>query len=112
MIKKAYTLKQNKDLEAGLDIIEELINNYPKNNIILNYKAYWLSYLGEKEKTFTILRELTENEPEKGIYHDTFGEILITFKEYEKAIEELRFLKLVSEDLKNFKKMINLQKFD
>ncbi|MFX1599192.1 MAG: hypothetical protein ACFFB6_01195 [Promethearchaeota archaeon] len=90
MMKKAYTLKQSKDLEAGLDIIEELIKKYPKDNVLHNYKAYWLSYLGEKEKAFNLLRELTENEPEKGIYHDTFGEILITFKEYEKAIGEFQ----------------------
>jgi len=90
LMKKAYTLKKNQDLEAGLDIIEELIEKYPEDNILHNYKAYWLSYLGDKEKTFNILRELTENDPEKGIYHDTFGEILITFKEYEKAISEFQ----------------------
>jgi tetratricopeptide (TPR) repeat protein len=90
LMKKAYTLKKNKDLEAGLDIIEALIENYPKDNILHNYKAYWLSYLGEKEGAIKILRQLTENEPEKGIYHDTFGEILITFKEYEKAIKEFQ----------------------
>ena len=37
-----------------------------------------------------ILRRLTESEPDKGIYHDTYGEILITFKEYEKAIKEFQ----------------------
>ncbi|MGD8566170.1 MAG: hypothetical protein PVF96_07470 [Candidatus Bathyarchaeota archaeon] len=42
----------------------------------------------------------------------TIHKIREEFIKYEKAIEELRFLKLVSEDLKNFKKMINLQKFD
>ncbi|MFX1489255.1 MAG: tetratricopeptide repeat protein, partial [Promethearchaeota archaeon] len=90
MMKKAYTLKKDKDLEAGLDIIDELIKKYPNENTLHNYKAYWLSYLGRKEDSFNILRELTENEPEKGLYHDTFGEILITFKEYEKAIEEFQ----------------------
>ncbi|MFX1476897.1 MAG: tetratricopeptide repeat protein [Promethearchaeota archaeon] len=46
--------------------------------------------MGEKEESFKILKELIEIEPQKGIYHDTFGEILITFKEYEKAIEEFQ----------------------
>ncbi len=90
MMKKAFTLKKNKDLEAGLDIIEGLIEKYPKINILHNYKAYWLSYLGEKVETFKILGDLTEDEPENGIYHDTFGEILISFKKYEKAIEEFQ----------------------
>jgi len=90
MIKKAYTLKKDKNLEEGLEIIEELLEKYPKENTLHNYRAYWLSYLGKKQEALKILRNLIENEPEKGIYHDTYGEILITFKEYEKAIEEFQ----------------------
>ena len=37
-----------------------------------------------------ILRRLTKNKPEEGIFHDTYGEILMTFKEYEKALEEFQ----------------------
>jgi len=90
MIKKAYTLKKDKNLEEGLEIIEELLEKYPKNNTLYNYKAYWLSYLGKNQEALIILRGLIEKEPEKGIYHDTLGEILITLKEYEKAIEEFQ----------------------
>ncbi|MFX1241389.1 MAG: hypothetical protein ACFFA7_09095 [Promethearchaeota archaeon] len=90
LIKKAYLLKKDKNLEAGLKIIEDLLEKYPKDNSLNNYKAYWLSYLGKKQEALKILRELIKSEPEKGIYHDTYGEILITFKEYEKAIEEFQ----------------------
>ncbi|MFX1549177.1 MAG: hypothetical protein ACFFB9_02375 [Promethearchaeota archaeon] len=90
MIKKAYTLKKDKKLEAGLEIVEELLEKYPKDNSLHNYKAYWLSYLGKRQEAVKILRGLTEREPQKGLYHDTFGEILITFKEYEKAIKEFQ----------------------
>jgi len=89
-IKKAYTLKKDKNLEEGLEIIEELLEKYPKNNTLYNYKAYWLSYLGKNQEALNILRGLIEKEPEKGIYHDTVGEILITIKEYEKAIKEFQ----------------------
>ena len=88
MIKKALTLKKDKNVERGLEIIEELIEKYPKDNSVRNYKAYWLSYLDKKQEALEILRELVKKEPEKGIYHDTYGEILIHFKEYEKAIKE------------------------
>jgi len=88
MIKKALTLKKDKNVERGLEIIEELIKKYPKDNSLRNYKAYWLSYLDKKQEALEILRELVKKEPEKGIYHDTYGEILIQFKEYEKAIKE------------------------
>ncbi len=90
MIKKAYTLKKDKNLESGLEIIEDLLEKYPKNNTLYNYKAYWLSYLGKNKEALNIIRSLIEKEPEKGIYHDTLGEILITLKEYEKAIEEFQ----------------------
>ena len=90
MIKKAYTLKKEKNFEEGLEIIEELLKKYPKDNTLHNYKAYWLSYLGKKQEALKVLQKLIENEPEKGIYHDTTGEILLTFKEYEKAIEEFQ----------------------
>jgi len=90
MIKKAYTLKKDKNLEEGLKIIEELLEKYPKNNTLYNYKAYWLSHLGKNQEALNILLDLIEEEPEKGIYRDTLGEILITLKEYEKAIEEFQ----------------------
>ena len=88
MIKKALTLKKDKNVERGLEIIEELIEKYPKDNSLRNYKAYWLSYQDKKQEALEILRELVKKEPEKGIYHDTYGEILINFKEYKKAIKE------------------------
>ncbi|MFX1498927.1 MAG: hypothetical protein ACFFBH_15485 [Promethearchaeota archaeon] len=89
-IKKAYTLKKEKNLEGGLEIIEKLLVKYPEDNSLHNYKAYWLSYLGRKQESLKILRKLIKSEPEKGIYHDTYGEILISFKEYEKAIKEFQ----------------------
>ncbi|MFX1326087.1 MAG: tetratricopeptide repeat protein [Promethearchaeota archaeon] len=46
--------------------------------------------MGKNQEALNILRSLIEEEPEKGIYHDTVGEIFITLKEYEKAIEELQ----------------------
>ncbi|MFW9930440.1 MAG: tetratricopeptide repeat protein, partial [Candidatus Thorarchaeota archaeon] len=90
MIKKAYTLKRDKKLQEGLDIIDNLIKKYPENDLLFNYKAYWLSYLGKKEETLEILQRLTKNKPKKGIYHDTYGEILMAFKDYEQALEEFQ----------------------
>ncbi|MFW9819706.1 MAG: tetratricopeptide repeat protein, partial [Candidatus Thorarchaeota archaeon] len=90
MIKKAYTIKKDKNLEEGIKIIEELLEKYPKNNILHNYKAYWLSLLGKNQEALNILYGLIKEEPEKAIHHDTVGEILITLKKYEKAIEEFQ----------------------
>lgn len=89
-IKKAYVLKEMKDIEAGLDIINELIEKYPEDNNLMLNKVYWLQYLDEKEKVFATIEKLIKNNPELGIYHDTYGEILMNFEEYEKAKTEFQ----------------------
>ena len=95
-IKKAYILKEKKNLEGGLEIINELIEKYPNdNNLILN-KIYWLQYLDKKEKVLDTVASIIEREPENGIFHDTYGEILMNFEEYEQAKDE--FLKAIELD--------------
>jgi len=95
-IKKAYILKEKKNLERGLEIINELIEKYPEdNNLILN-KIYWLQYLDKKEKALDTVASLIEREPENGIFHDTYGEILMNFEEYDQAKDE--FLKAIELD--------------
>ncbi|MFW9865127.1 MAG: hypothetical protein ACFFEN_03440 [Candidatus Thorarchaeota archaeon] len=98
-IKKAYILREKKDLESGLALIDELIEKYPDdNNLILN-KAYWLQYLEEEEKVREIMQKLIDKVPNKGIYHDTFGEILMNFEDYENAAAEFeKAVKLDSEE--------------
>jgi DNA-binding HxlR family transcriptional regulator len=82
---KAMVLKRNKDLQAGLEIINDLIENYPNDHNLLCYKAYWLQYLDKKEESITLIKSLLEIEPEKVVYLDTYGEILMYFEEYEQA---------------------------
>jgi tetratricopeptide (TPR) repeat protein len=87
------------NIEAGLEIIDNLIKKYPKDSDLLNYKAYWLQYLDEKEESFEIMRDLIDKFPENGTYHDTYGEILMYFEEYEQAVDHfLEALDLSSED--------------
>jgi len=95
-IKKAYILREKKNLEGGLEIINELIEKYPDDNNLLLNKIYWLQYLDKKEKVLDTLASIIEREPENGIFHDTFGEILMNFEEYGQAIDE--FLKAIELD--------------
>jgi tetratricopeptide (TPR) repeat protein len=95
-IKKAYILKEKKNLEGGLEIINELIEKYQDDNSLILHKIYWLQYLDKKEKVLDTLESIIEREPENGIFHDTYGEILMNFEEYEKAIDE--FLKAIEID--------------
>jgi len=91
MMKKASILKRKRDLRAGLVIIEDLLKKYPKNKELISYKAYWFQYLDKKDESLEIIQKLIDDEPDIGIYHDNYGEILMYFEEYEEAVK--RFLK-------------------
>ncbi len=97
LIKKAYVLKENREIESGLAIIESLLDEDPENQDLLKYKAYWLSYLDRKEEAISVIRELINEDEKNPSLHDTYGEILMTFGEYEMAVNA-------------FEKVINLGK--
>ncbi|MFX1468953.1 MAG: hypothetical protein ACFFB8_09835 [Promethearchaeota archaeon] len=85
---KAVVFRRMQNVEAGLEIIESLIERYPKDNDLLSYKAYWLQFLDKKEDAIKIMQKLTKDEPDNGIYHDTYGEILMYFEDYEEAAKK------------------------
>jgi tetratricopeptide (TPR) repeat protein len=89
-MKKASVLKRMRDLDGGLEIIDELIDKYPKDNDLLNYKALWYQYLNNREEALKVIQKLIEREPNNGIYHDSFGEILMAFNDYELAIDKFQ----------------------
>ena len=95
-MKKASILKRMRDLEGGFEIIEELIRIYPDDNDLLNYKALWYQYLDKREGSLEMIQNLIEREPENGIYHDSYGEILLAFNEHKLAIDE--FLRAIELD--------------
>jgi len=89
-IKKASILKRINEIEAGLKIIEELLQENPKDKELLVYKAYWLQYLNKNEESLQIIRNLIKLNPDNWIYHDTYGEILMSSEEYQKAVEQFQ----------------------
>ena len=98
-MKKASVLKSMKALGAGLEIINELFEKYPENNDLLNYKAYWLQYLGRREEAQDLIQDLVDRIPDNAMYHDTYGEILMYFEDYEEAVKEFqRSLEIASDD--------------
>ena len=95
-MKKASILKRMRNLEGGFEIVEELIKKFPEDNDLLNYKALWYQYLNKKDEALETIKDLIEREPENGIYHDSYGEILLAFNEHKLAIAE--FLKAIELD--------------
>ncbi|MHA1235875.1 MAG: tetratricopeptide repeat protein [Promethearchaeota archaeon] len=99
-MKKASILKNMRDLKGGLKIIDELINENPEDNDLLNYRALWYQYLNNKEEALKTITGLIEREPDNGIYHDSYGEILMAFSDYELAIN--KFQKAIELDSKGW----------
>ena len=87
-ILEAAVLRRMQNFKEGFEIIESLIEKYPEDNDLLSYKAYWLQFLDKKEEAIEIIQKLTKDEPDNGIYHDTFGEILMYFEDYEEAAKK------------------------
>ena len=92
-IKVAYILKEKRNIEDGLKIINELLEKYSEDTELLTYKAYWLQYLSRKEEAVEIIQNLIEQDPDNSIYYDTFGEMLMSFQDYESA--KNKFLKAI-----------------
>ena len=98
-IKRAYALKEMKNIESGLEIIETLLEKYSDDNDLLNYKAFWLQFLNRKKESLNVIQNLIEIVPDNATYHDTYGEILMFFNEHEQAIEEfLKAIEISSDD--------------
>ncbi|MBY9004490.1 MAG: hypothetical protein KGD73_10995, partial [Candidatus Lokiarchaeota archaeon] len=108
-LKQAFVLKEQRNIEEGFNIINELIDRYPDDKDIIIYKVYWLQYLNEKEKAFTLVRSLINEEPQNEVYHDTFGEILMAYRNYEEAIREFqKTIEINSETWYSFQTYIKL----
>ncbi len=108
-IKRAYVLKEKRNLEEGLKIINNLLKVYPDDNDLLVYKAYWLQYLARKEEAIETIQNLIEVDPDKGMYHDTYGEMLMSFQDYKNAKNEfLKSIETSSDDWYIFQTYIKL----
>ncbi|MFW9930246.1 MAG: tetratricopeptide repeat protein, partial [Candidatus Thorarchaeota archaeon] len=92
-LKKAMVLKNLRQIDRGLEIINDLIEHNPKEESLLSYKAYWMQYLDEENEAIEIMQDLIDKNPSNSMYHDTYGEILMNFKKYSKATTE--FLKTI-----------------
>lgn len=108
-LKQAFVLKEQRKLEEGFDIVNDLIDKYPQDKDLVIYKVYWLQYLNEKEKAIVLIRDLINEEPQNGVYHDTYGEILMAYREYENAIREFqKTIEIKSETWYSFQTYIKL----
>jgi len=89
-MKKASVYKMLGDLDSGFIIIDELLEKNPEDKELRNFKAYWYQYMNNKGEALKILEELIKSEENNGEYYDSYGEILMNYEEYEKAVENFQ----------------------
>ncbi len=108
-IKVAYIYKEKRNFEEGLKIINKLLEKYSEDTELLTYKAYWLQYLNRNEEAVEIIQNLIEQDPDNNIYHDTYGEMLMSFQDYESAKNEfLKAIEISSDEWYTFQTHIKL----
>jgi tetratricopeptide (TPR) repeat protein len=90
LLHKAFIYKKMNLLDEALQIIDELLEKEPKNLDLLNNKIYFHLYLGDKKEAIEGGEKLTKLDPNDGNFHDSFGEILTEFGEYERALEQIQ----------------------
>jgi tetratricopeptide (TPR) repeat protein/Mn-dependent DtxR family transcriptional regulator len=89
-MKKASVYKLLGNLDAGFKIVDELTEKNPEDKELRNFKAYWYQYLNKKDEALNIIEELIESEQDNGEYYDSYGEILMNYEEYEKAVKQFQ----------------------
>jgi tetratricopeptide (TPR) repeat protein len=89
-MKKASVYKMLGDLDAGFMIVEELLEKNQEDKELRIFKAYWYQYMNKKDNALKIMEELIESEQNNGEYYDSYGEILMNYEEYEKAVEKFQ----------------------
>ncbi|MFW9999631.1 MAG: tetratricopeptide repeat protein [Candidatus Hodarchaeota archaeon] len=87
---KAYLYKKKTNYDKGLEIIDDLWQKYPKDLDLLNNKVYYHLYRGDKQGAIKAGKLLTELAPDDGNFHDSYGEVLTEFGEYEEALKILQ----------------------
>jgi Mn-dependent DtxR family transcriptional regulator len=97
-LKKASVFKRVKLPEKGLNLILELIQDYPKDSELLILKAYYLQYLNRKEESLNLISDIVQNYPKNGMYLDTYGEILMYFENYQDAANQFQKALELTED--------------
>jgi tetratricopeptide (TPR) repeat protein len=87
---KAFLYKKINKLDEALEIVNKLVEKYPDDLDLLNNKIYFHLYRGDKEEAIEGGEKLTRLDPNDGNFHDSFGEILTEFGEYERALKEIQ----------------------
>jgi tetratricopeptide (TPR) repeat protein/DNA-binding HxlR family transcriptional regulator len=90
LITKAMMLKKINNFDEALKISNYLRDKYPDNLHFLNHKVYFHIYRGDKKEAIESGKLLTTLDPDDGNYHDSFGEALTEFGEYQEALKELK----------------------
>jgi tetratricopeptide (TPR) repeat protein len=84
---KSFIYFKSQNYETGLEIIEDVIKEYPDDKKLLNNKALILVKLNRTEEAIETVKRLINIDPDDGNSFDTYGEVLKDLGKYAEAIE-------------------------
>jgi tetratricopeptide (TPR) repeat protein len=86
---KTFLYCKLEEFEKGLNTVNIALDKYPKDVALVNNKTILLGYLGRKKETIETANYLISLNPSYGNSYDTYGEVLMKFGEYNKALQKL-----------------------
>ena len=86
---KSFIYFKLQDFNAGLKVIDEVIEEVPDEKHLHNNKALILAKLKRGEEAIESVKRLIEIDPLDGNSYDSYGEILMELGKYEEALEKL-----------------------
>jgi len=75
--------------EETLTLLEQALQSNQDNLALLNSKLYTLARLNKEREALITAEKLLKIDPKEGNSYDSYGEVLLMFKKYDKALEML-----------------------
>ncbi|MFX1293152.1 MAG: tetratricopeptide repeat protein [Promethearchaeota archaeon] len=97
---KSFIYFKTQNYEAGLEVIDEVIKEYPDDKNLLNNKVLILGKLKRAEEAIETAERLLNVDPNNGNSYDRYGEVLKDLGIYAEAIE--KFEKAIELDPKGW----------
>lgn len=86
------------EIDSSIAILKILVEDYPENDIYLNYLGYLLADANrELELAETLIRKALSIDPENAAYIDSYGWLLFRLGNYKDALTELKKAEKLSE---------------
>jgi len=85
---KSFVYFRLGDYASGLNVMDEILSDFPDDTKLLNNKAIFLVKLGRKQEAIETSEKMVSINPTDGNLFDSYGEVLMNCGDYEAAIAQ------------------------